>query len=263
MGKKTVIHIQDLFFSYEENPVLQQLDFSIQEGDLLALVGPNGSGKTTLLKILLGILSPKAGRVLLDNKPLQSYAPKERAKHIAYVSQQPALNFPLTAFELVALGRYPHSGRFKAAKPDAAAVNEALKLTETIHLRERKFSTLSGGEKQKVLISRALAQSARILLLDEPTLHLDLYHQIQILKILKELCVERSAIVVAVLHELNLVSLYADKVAMLRRGIIHAFGPVREVLNETNIKEVFGVAMAAREESESGARYFIPRDRLA
>ncbi len=262
MQSTTALNIQDLSFNYDGNPVLDHVSFSIQQGDYVALIGPNGAGKTTLLKILLGILSPREGKVLLNNEPVHSYRPIERAKQIAYVSQHPALSFPLTAFELVSLGRYPHSNRFERGETDSREVEEALDLTDSAHLRDRKFATLSGGEKQKVLISRALAQSRNILLMDEPTVHLDLYYQLQILKTLKKLCIDRQSIVIAVLHDVNLVSFFADKAILLRSGKIHAFGTVQEVVNEKNIRDVFGVEMIAREDEETGSRYFLPRGPL-
>jgi len=262
MEKTTALNIQDLSFDYGGDPVLDHVSFSIQQGDYVALIGPNGVGKTTLLKILLGILSPREGAVLLHNEPVQSYRSIERAKQIAYVSQHPALSFPLTVFELVSLGRYPHSNRFERGETDNKAIEEALALTDSAHLRDRKFTTLSGGEKQKVLISRALAQSMKILLMDEPTVHLDLYYQLQILKTLKNLCVGRQSIVIAVLHDINLATFFADKAILLRSGKIHAFGTVQDVVNEKNIQDVFGVEMTAREDEKTGSRYFLPRGPL-
>lgn len=249
----------ELSFRYESGLVLDNVSFSIGRGELVALIGPNGSGKTTLLKIVLGLLQPNAGQVSLHSQPLQSYAPRERAKIIAYVSQQPTISFPLTACELVSLGRYPHAARFQFSETDVAAVEKALEQTGSRHLRERDFTTLSGGEKQKVLISRALAQSARILLLDEPTLHLDLFYQLQILSVLKKLCIEQQTTVVTVLHDVNLISLFADKALLLSSGKLRAFGPVADVINETNIREILGVEMKATEDLETGSRNFIAR----
>lgn len=260
MELQIAIETRGLSFQYENGLALSDITFRAAQGELVALVGPNGSGKTTLLKILLGLLRPSSGAVALYNRPLSSYAPKGRAKNIAYVSQQPALSFPLTVSELVALGRYPHSLRFRSSSQDATAVDDALNQTDSKHLAERNFTTLSGGEQQKVLIARALAQSARILLLDEPTLHLDLYYQLQILAALKRLCREQQITVITVLHDVNLVSLFADKALLLSAGALRAFGPVGEVVNETNIRELLGVDMKVTDDAETGARYFVPRD---
>lgn len=257
------LEIHALRFGYDSKPVLEDVSFSIRDGEFVALIGPNGSGKTTLLKILLGLLVPERGAVLLDREPIGSFAPVERAKKIAYVSQQPASSFPLTVLELVSLGRYPHARRFHNSAGDDRAVDDALALTDSLPFKNRSFSALSGGERQKVLIARALAQTRRILLLDEPTVHLDLYYQLQILRTLKKLCVERRSTVVAVLHDLNLVSLFADKALMLGAGKIQAYGSVGDVVNEKNIQEVFGVAMTARMDEPLGIRYFLPRDPLA
>ena len=262
MEPQAVIKIQNLSFGYEEELALTKVSLSVHAGEFLALIGPNGSGKTTLLKMLLGILAPQQGTVSLYGDNPVSYPPKERAKRIAYVSQRPAASFPLTVFELVALGRYPYSNRFARTEGDTAAVAEALAMTDSMPLRDRKFTSLSGGEKQKVLIARALAQSKGILLLDEPTVHLDLYHQMEILKTLKKLCAERGTTVVAVLHDVNLVSFFADQVVMLSGGKVHAFGAVDETMTEQNIEAVYGVAMTAKEDGRPGGRYFVPRDPL-
>lgn len=249
-------------FGYGKALVLKKIGFSVQRGEFMALIGPNGSGKTTLLKIILGTLAPIGGELLLDGKPVFSYPLKERAKKIAYVSQQPFFSFPLTVLELVSLGRYPYSSRFRHGTEDGRAVEEALALTDSFSLRERKLTTLSGGEKQKVLISRALAQSRHLLLMDEPTVHLDLYFQLQILKTLKEICRDKGLTVVAVLHDLNLVSLFADRTLLLKSGELQAFGKTQEVVNERNIKEAFGVEVVARRDPEIDAWYFLPRKSL-
>jgi iron complex transport system ATP-binding protein len=262
MQTQSAIETRRVCFGYPDGVALTDITFTIGAGELVALIGPNGSGKTTLLKILLGLLAPSSGVVELYNKPLASYEPKERAKIIAYVSQQPALSFPLTVTELVALGRYPHASRNGLAGPDRFAVEAAMDHTDSKHLGQRNFNTLSGGEKQKVLIARALAQSSRILLLDEPTLHLDVYYQLQILTALKKLCAEQRITVITVLHDVNLAALFADKALLLSAGALRAFGPVLEVLDEASIRDLLGVEMKALEDLQTGARYFVPRDPL-
>jgi iron complex transport system ATP-binding protein len=260
MEASKAIEAVDLSFGYDGAVTLKNVGFSALPGEMIALIGPNGSGKTTLLKLLLGLLQPSSGTIALFDSPLSAYPSKERAKQIAYVSQQPASSFPLTVFELVALGRYPYAPRFGLSDGDRSAVAEALERTASQHLSARPFAALSGGEQQKVLIARALAQSARILLLDEPTLHLDLYYQLQILAALKRLCVQQKITIVTVLHDVNLVSLYGDKALLLNGGELRAFGPVSEVLTEHNIKDLLGVEMKATEDPETGARYFVPRN---
>jgi iron complex transport system ATP-binding protein len=260
MNPRMAIQAQELSFSYNDEPVLTNISFSIGAGQLVALIGPNGSGKTTLLRLLLGHLRPSAGQVWLDNRRLQTYAPKPLAKTIAYVSQHTGLNFPLTAYELVSLGRFPHGSRFNFSGRDSLAVRRALEATHSMHLSKRNFTALSGGEQQKVLIARALAQSTSILLLDEPTVHLDLFHQLQILSALKRLCVEQQTTVLTVLHDVNLISLFADKALLLGSGQLRACGPVAEVISERNIKELLGVEMKGAQDPETGLRFFIPRD---
>jgi len=260
MASTGAIEVRDISFGYNGGLLLKDISFSVAAGKLVALIGPNGSGKTTLLKIILGLLAPKSGAVTLHGQPLSSYQPKARARTIAYVSQQPALNFPLTARELVSLGRYPHGGRGRESTSDKLAVSDALERTSASDLSDRRFNTLSGGEQQKVLIARALAQSARVLLLDEPTLHLDLKFQLQILSALRALCVDEGITVITVLHDVNLVSQFADKALLLRDGTLRAFGAVGAVLSETSIKELLGVEMKALDGQGTAARYFVPSD---
>jgi len=259
MEKSAALQVDHVSFAYENKRVLKDVGFSLRHGEFMALIGPNGSGKTTLLKIILGMLSPKEGEVWLDGKPVLAYPPKEKAKRMAYVSQQPFSGFPLTVEELVSLGRYPHARRFGRGTGEAGAIEDALRLTDSFSLRERKFTTLSGGERQKVLISRALAQTLHLLLFDEPTVHLDIYFQLQILDALKRLCTEEGSTVVAVLHDPNLVSLFADKVLLLKSGAATAFGSVEEVMNQGRMGSAFGVEVSAIRDAKSGTTYFIPR----
>ena len=260
MTLASALEVRNISFGYNGGLLLNNLSFAIGAGELIALIGPNGSGKTTLLKILLGLLAPSSGTVTLHGQALSTYEPKARAKTIAYVSQQPAQSFPLTVRELVSLGRYPHGARGKESSADQFAIAKALERTAAIELGARQFNTLSGGEKQKILIARALAQSARILLLDEPTLHLDLKFQLQILSALRRLCVEEQITVVTVLHDVNQASLFADRALLLSNGALGGFGPVAEVINAASIKALLDVDMTAIAGTGSHPRYFIPSD---
>lgn len=253
------LQARNISFGYENSFVLKDIEFSVKGGDFVALIGPNGSGKTTLLKVLLGALSPREGEVWLEGNPLGSYSLKELGKAIAYVSQEPFHGFPLTVQELVSLGRYPYSSRFKREVNGEEVVGDALRLTDSLPLKDKNFTTLSGGEKQKVLIARALAQATPLLLMDEPTVHLDINLQLQILGILKRTCTERGATVLAVLHDLNQVSLFADKVLLLKGGVMQGFGSVEKVFHEKMIEEVFGVKVVAIRDADRGTRYFFPK----
>ena len=259
MPVKSVLEVQNISFGYNGDLLLKDVSFAISAGELIALIGPNGSGKTTLLRIMLGLLQPHSGTVSLHGRPLAEYPALTRALNLAYVSQQPASSFPLTVRELVSLGRYPHGRRGQAILANSPAVTDALERTGANHLADRRFNTLSGGEKQKTLIARALAQNAPILLLDEPTLHLDLYYQIEILMTLKRLCVEQGNTVIAVLHDVNLVSLFADKALLLRDGALHGFGPVSEVVDEASISALLGIEMTAITGNNSSRHFFAPR----
>lgn len=259
MAAHKAIETRNISFGYDRGLLLQDISFSVAAGELIALIGPNGSGKTTLLKILLGLLAPNPGEVRIHGQALSAFEPRARAKTIAYVSQQPALSFPLTVRELVALGRYPHGGRGEETPADISAIESALAKTAATQLANRQFNSLSGGEKQKVLIARALAQSAQVILLDEPTLHLDLHFQLQILGALKQLCGENGITVIAVLHDVNLLSLIADKALLLSGGRLRGFGPTAEVLDEKSIADLLGVDMQAIAGEAEGARYFVPR----
>jgi len=260
MESKRTLDVRNISFGYNGGLLLKDISFAVSPGELIALVGPNGSGKTTLLKIMLGLLTPNSGDVILNGHNLATLEPKARAKTIAYVSQQPALSFPLTVRELVVLGRYPHGVRGSETAADQTAIEQALGKAAATELSTRRFNTLSGGEKQKVLIARALAQSTKVLLLDEPTLHLDLNFQLQILSALKRLCVDEGITVITVLHDINLVSLFADKALLLSDGALRSFGPVSEVVNENNIRDLLCVAMKVIDGEPTGTRYFVPRN---
>ena len=254
-----VIELCGVGFRYGEDDILSAISGAIRTGQLIALIGPNGSGKTTLLRLMLGLLRPTVGEVKLLGRSVSSYSPLERARRIAYVAQQPVLSFPLTVEDLVRLGRFPHGDRSVFSVQDATAVAAALAKTDSAGLAMRPFNVLSGGEKQKVLIARALAQTTQILLLDEPTLHLDLFFQLQVLRTLKQLCVDQQTTVVTVLHDMNLVMQFADSALLLKNGKCLAFGAVSEVINETAIRDLLGVELETIHDEDSERRYFIPR----
>lgn len=252
--KAPLLSVEEVSFAYGDRQILQRVSFVLEPGTFTALLGPNGAGKTTLIKSVLGLLAPLSGTIRLEGVPVRELSPKERAKRMAYVSQEPFFTFPLTVEAFVGLGRYPH-GRGGDHRP-CAAVESALEAAGCASLRDRLFTTLSGGERQKVLVARALAQSRCLLLLDEPTAHLDLSHQMRILERLKTMCKEEGLTVLAVLHDLNLASLFSDRVLLMKGGALSGSGPVALVLTERSVADVFDTAVATIE--TGGSRYFLP-----
>jgi len=247
------IDVSGLQFRYGAAPVLRGVSLSLPPGRLTCLVGPNGSGKSTLVKCMTGILAPRAGRVALDGRPIGEIAPRELARRLSFVSQDTPLSFPLTVFEVVLLGRKPYL-RWTVREEDRRIVSEVLRTMGIEDLAQRYYGETSGGERQKVLVARALAQQPETLLLDEPTNNLDLRHQLEILHLLEDLVRRERISVLAVLHDLNLALRFAETVWMMRDGTIAASGRPDEVLTPERIREVFGVSVGI---GRLGERSFI------
>lgn len=236
---------------------LSDVELETRPGEVLGLVGPNGSGKTTLLRLMAGTLVPQAGRVLLDGRPIQSYSARQRARRVAVLSQEHPLAFAFTVREVVAWGRLPHRGRWQPWRSgDAHAVERALAWTELTVLADRPVQALSGGERQRVFVALALAQQPGHLLLDEPTAHLDLKHQLAAMALIKRLADEGTGIVVA-LHDLNLAGRHVDRLALLHAGRVVALGDPTDVLTPARIAEVWGVC--ARVTAKSGKVEVVPQ----
>jgi len=232
--------IKNLEFSYNSLPFLKDITLEVNPGEILSILGPNGSGKTTIIKCINKILKPSGGVVFLDDRNISSISLKEMAMSLSYVPQSTHSSFTLTVFDMVLLGRKPYVS-WKVSEDDKEIVFEMLKLVKLDGMAFRVFSELSGGEKQKVLIARALCQQPDILLLDEPTSNLDLKHQFEILKLIESLVRNRSLSAVMAVHDLNLALRFSDKIVILKEGRIYAAGDACSTLNKKNIKEVFGV----------------------
>jgi iron complex transport system ATP-binding protein len=227
-------------FAFDSNPAIIDVSLRLEPGDTLALAGPNGSGKTTLLSLFTGVRRPVHGRVTLDQRPVQDLSPRQVALRVAVVSQQmyPQLSFTVEA--MVAMGRTPHSSLLgNPTMDDHRAIERALHITETGSLARRRFSELSGGEQRRVMLAMALAQETDYLLLDEPTAHLDLRHQHQILELLGRLQNDRTVGILAVMHDLNLAALYFSRLALLDGGRLTSMGPVHEVLTRAEDLAIF------------------------
>jgi iron complex transport system ATP-binding protein len=238
-----MLRIEDLSFAYNSRVVLKGIDFDVTSGEMLFIIGPNGSGKSTLLKCLNGILKPR-GSVYIGMRELNKLPRGEIAKWIGYVPQRGEINH-LTVFDTILLGRKPHI-KWSVSENDTEVVKRIIKLLDLEDLSFRRLTELSGGELQKVIIARALAQEPKILLLDEPTNNLDLKNQIEVMRILRKVVRERGISAVITMHDLNIASLYADRIIMLKDGEIVSVGGV-EVLNSENIEKVYGIKVSVVE----------------
>ncbi|HPD57346.1 MAG TPA: ABC transporter ATP-binding protein [Smithellaceae bacterium] len=237
-----IVSAQDVNFSYGENTVIRGVSFSVGRSEITAIIGPNGSGKTTLLKLINGTLLPEKGEVGVAGKNTARYTRREIAKKVSIVPQETSLIFPYYAEEIVLMGRFPHLGNYRFEnKNDYSIVHEAMERTDTLSFARRRFNELSAGERQRVLIARALAQEPEVLLLDESTAFLDLKHQLRFLRLLKKLKAEKQLTIVFVTHDINLAAQHADKIILLYSGKIYAIGNPAEVISARNMKEVYEV----------------------
>ncbi len=247
------LQLQHIGFQYPTGFSLQQIDLQIPEASILALIGPNGSGKTTLLQLLAGRLYPQTGGIFLDGRPLEDYTPRERAQRMAVISSEQYFQFPFPVEEVVAMGRFPFLNRFQSMTDrDWEVVEESMQLTETQPFRHRSISNLSSGERQLVLIARAIAQQPTILMLDEPNSHLDIGHQITIFELLRSLNERHSMSVIMVLHDLTAAAAFSDTVALLNQGSLIQCGTPEEVITEENIRAVYGARIRVRPSPEEG-----------
>ena len=257
-----VVEISGLEVSYTDararRAVLRGLDLVVTQGELLALVGPNGSGKTTLLRAIAGTLPRDGGRVALFGTDLDRWSRVALARRVAVLPQSLALPDGFRVAEIVEMGRAPHATRwFGSSGEDAAAVERALADADALDLAERQADELSGGERQRVLVAMALAQEPELLLLDEPTLHLDIAHQAQLLATVARLRARRGLTVIAVLHDLNLVAAHAPRVAVLGSGRVVADGRPASVLRPDVVREIFGVVVDEAHTAD-GRRFLVP-----
>jgi len=251
-----ILEIKDLVSGYDAREVVRGVSFVLQRGSFIGIIGPNGAGKTTLLKSISRMLKPKKGAIFYQGKDISSFRIKELARHLAVIPQDLEIPFSFTVGEFVKMGRFPHLGRFqKFKRHDHEAVEKALILTDTEGIAERKINELSAGEKQRVIIAQGLAQEPELLLLDEPTSHLDITHQVQILNLLKRLNIENNLTVMAILHDLNLASEFCKELILMHNGRIHKMGLPQDVLTYRNIEDVYKTVVIVKENPLSGKPY--------
>lgn len=237
-----VLEARNLHFGYKEVMVLKDISYKFEKAKFYGILGPNGSGKSTFLDLLLGYLHPTKGEIFLDGKKLSNYKRRDIAKKIAYVPQNYSINFPYTAHEIVMMGRYPYISKFSFPKDiDFKIVEQVEEQMELMDLRDRLINNLSGGEKQRVMIARALAQDSQITLLDEPTSNLDIKHSLTILGIFRKKVKDEKKTAICVFHNINEASQFCDELIFMKNGTIVAAGSVSEVLNSYVLMDTFEV----------------------
>jgi iron complex transport system ATP-binding protein len=246
-----------------ERLVLDDVSAGVARGSIVGLLGPNGSGKTTLLRLLAGTRTPLRGEIAIEGVPVRSLSRRELARRIAVVPQETHSAFDFTAIEIVLMGRYAHLGPFELEGPDDMAIaREALAATGTAALARRRFATLSGGEKQRVVIASALAQASDVLLLDEPTASLDLGFQLEIASVLARLNQERGVTMVVSTHDLNLAASLCSALVLLKEGRVLAEGATGDVLTASNIRSLYGVDADVAVHPRTGRVTVVPVGRV-
>jgi len=255
-----ILEMHDITCAYGEHAVVQQLSLEANPGEVLGLIGPNGVGKSTLLRAMARLLRPTHGKVVLADGDLWSTPPREVARKLAFAPQaNNGEHWPATIEQVIALGRAPHRGWFlPMTAQDYEATERAMNLVGLNHLRGRVATELSGGEQQRVVLGRVLAQEPTVLLLDEPTSHLDLKYQTDILGLARRLAHRENLTVVVSLHDLNLAAIYADRLALLSKGQLVAVGTPREVLTSEALSEVYGVPIIVMQHPLWGTPLVMP-----
>jgi iron complex transport system ATP-binding protein len=244
-----------------ERIALRDVSLAANAGEVVALIGPNGSGKTTFIRAVTGVLKPVSGRVVLSGRDTTTLPQREIARLISVVPQDPNLPAAFTAFEMVLMGRTPHLRLLEnEGLRDADAARRAMVATDTLSLAERRLGELSGGERQRVIVARALAQETPVLLLDEPTAHLDVGHQVAVLSLVRDIARRDAKAVVAVVHDLTLAAQYCDRLVMLRNGSILASGTPDEVLRPGILREVYGHTVEVFPHPRTGRPVVTPAD---
>lgn len=255
-----MIQAKNLTVAYHGRPVLKNITFGMQKGEILALVGPNGSGKSTLIRALSGILPVSSGTIRLSGRLMSGFGPAERARQIAVVPQGIQLPPAFTALETVLFGRTPYLNFLgQLSADDERIARDSLERVDALALAERRVGELSGGEQQRVLLARALAQCTPILLLDEPTSHLDLQHQMTLMELVYKLARECELTVLVALHDLNLAARYAERIALLENGELRFIGTPAEILTEETLSRVYGWPVQVVKHPFNGTPLVLPK----
>ena len=254
-----MLKIENLSVDYGSRRVLHEISLSVQSGEILALIGPNGAGKSTLIRAVSGVIPARGGQIRTNGDTFSALTPIQRARYLAVVPQAISLPPAFTVWETVLMGRTPHLGFLgQTSRADEALARRALERVHADELSERRVGELSGGERQRILLARALCQSTPILLLDEPTAHLDLQYQVSLLDLVRKLVREDNLAVLIALHDLNLAARYADSVALMVAGRITALGSPREVLTPDLISHAYCLPVQVVEHPFAGGPLVLP-----
>lgn len=259
-----LVEVHGVTFRYRGEPVVREVSVSVPEGELLGIVGPNSSGKTTLLRLMSKVLIPEAGTIHLGGKDLRVLRRADVARTVAVVLQDMSVAFPYTALQVVLMGRHPHArGAFFETASDLAAAHEAMKAAGVEDLGDHFLDQVSGGERQRILIAKALAQRPRLLLLDEPTAHLDLAHQVEILRLFRRLHRQEGMTIILVSHDVTMAAACCERLLMLSRGRVAALGRPAEVVTAERIAEVYGCHVEVELDTVTGRPRLHPERLLA
>jgi iron complex transport system ATP-binding protein len=252
------VRAENLSFSYKQFS-LEGVSFQVEAGEFTTILGSNGSGKSTLLKLMSGYLTPAKGSFKLEGVSVHQMTLQQRARQIALVAQESSLNFPMTVHEYVLMGRHPHLSWFRFENRHSEEILRwVLEVTDALSLTKRNIQELSGGERQRVILARALVQEPRLMLLDEPTMHLDVGYQMELVHLIKSLSRKKGFNVVMVTHELNVAAEFSDRVLLLDEGKAVAFGPPETVLDERNLTRIFHTDLLVDRNPISGAPRITP-----
>lgn len=254
---KQQLTVKNLSYSYGEKNVLTDINLSFNRGNFYSIIGPNGSGKSTFIKNISKIIAPRHESVFVRNQDICGFNNKELAKIMAVIPQNIQIDYDFTVFDIVMMGRSPYKRRFEDFNmEDTKVVEKYMKVTNTWELRNKLITEVSGGEAQRVIAARALSQETDIILLDEPTSHLDIQYQIEFLNIFRDL--KKDRVIIAVLHDLNLASIFSDEIILINKGQVISKGKPWEVINKENIKNVYNLSVEVIENPISKCPHIIP-----
>lgn len=263
MGAEYPIVLEDVVFAYNEKEVLKGISLTFERNRFYSIIGPNGCGKTTLLKNISRNLQCSAGKVLIENKDIKELKTRDIAKKLSLVPQNTVLDFEFTALDVVLMGRSPYLRLFQNEDANDFKIAEnAMKSTNTWQLKNKSVNEISGGERQRVIVSRALTQQTDIMLMDEPVSQLDIHHQIELMDTVKSLVLNSSVTVIAVLHDLNMAAQYSDEIILMKNGQIFAKGNPESVITEDNIKMVYDLNASIIKNPVTGKPHVLPLSSL-